>query len=169
MYLMPGTKELHSALGNDALTGSLSPLITVAAEKWNLQRPDLMTAMWKNDILCELQKRINTSVADVATLKIHNDMVNSLRSATNSSSDWEATDVFLWIYKSTDGFLGLVEAENQEAMAILAHLCILIKRAETQWWLQGWANRIMSEVHGRLDEQHRPWIQKAAEDIGWFA
>lgn len=73
----------------------------------------------------------------------------------------------MWIYRYTDSFLPYLKLPTQEALAILAYFCIMVKKVETQWWLQGWANRIMSEIYDRLDEEHRTWIYPAIEEIGW--
>jgi hypothetical protein len=55
-----------------------------------------------------------------------------------------------------------------EALAIFAHFCIMVKKLESHWWAQGWTNRIMSEIHAFLDEEHRTWLFRLMEEIGWL-
>lgn len=118
-------------------------------------------------MLYELQDYINASVDDMERLYTYQETINNLRAAAHYSLDWDVTDVFIWIYKCIDGFLPLLEAPTQEALAILAHFCVMLKKAETQWWLQGWTNCTMSEIYRRMDEEHKVWIYKPAEEIGW--
>ncbi|KAJ0132570.1 Myosin-2 heavy chain [Fusarium oxysporum f. sp. albedinis] len=81
---------------------------------------------------------------------------------------WESTDLFFWLYGAIDGFLPLVKARDQEAWAVLAHFCLMVKRAETQWWLKGWADCMMRKIHMQLDEEHKSWILRLSEEMGWI-
>jgi hypothetical protein len=122
-----------------------------------------------DDILYELETRIRSHVMDAQKVGILIERINSLRSAACQAFDWEASDLFFWLSGGIDGFLPLVKARDQEAWVVLAHFCPLLKKAETQWWLQGWADCIMRKIHQQLDEEHRSWILKPAEDMGWIA
>jgi hypothetical protein len=106
-------------------------------------------------MLCELQDRIYASVKGAVKLQIYDETMNSLRSAACYSINWEGIDAFIWIYRCIDGFLPLLQLLTQEALVILAHFCVMIKKSETQWWMQGWTNRIMSEGYGRMDGEHK--------------
>ncbi|KAH6879862.1 C6 zinc finger protein [Thelonectria olida] len=169
IYLIQGTKQLRDILGADISESPLAPLLKFGAERWELQCPSTVTDIYRNDMLCELQNRINVHVEDPGRLCIYTETINSLRSAAYCSINWEGADAFVWIYRCIDGFLPLLELSTQEALAILAHFCVMVKKAETQWWLQGWADRIISEVYRRLDAEHKAWIHRPAEEMGWVA
>lgn len=169
IYLIQGTRQLRDALGEDVLESSLAPLFKFSGERWSLHCPSAITGARGNDMLCELQDRVSASVDDTEKLNIFYERISSLRSAAYHTLDWEGTDVFVWIYGCIDGFLPLLKAQNQEALAILAYFCLLLKKAETQWWVQGWADRTMQEIHERLDDEHKNWILRPAEEMGWVA
>ncbi|KAH6871494.1 hypothetical protein B0T10DRAFT_568283 [Thelonectria olida] len=169
IFLIQGTRQLRDTLGWDASESSLAPLFKFGAERWDLQCPSTSAGVYGSDTVCEIQDRINAQVEDLESIYIYTETINSLRSAVYYSVGLEGTDVFVWLHRCIDGFLPLLERSTQKAQAILEHFCVMVKKAETQWWLQGWANRIMSEVYGRMDEEHRAWICRPAEEIGWVA
>lgn len=80
----------------------------------------------------------------------------------------ETTDVFMWIYRVADSFLPFLRVPTQEAIAIFAHFCVLFKRIRNQWWLEGWADHLISKAYGLLDEEHRLWIRWPIEEMGWL-
>jgi hypothetical protein len=79
----------------------------------------------------------------------------------------ELTDAFMWIYRVADNFLPYLKVPTQEAVAIFAHFCVLLKRVPDQWWLDGWADHLISKAYGLLDHEHRLWIRWAIEEMGW--
>lgn len=84
---------------------------------------------------------------------------------------WEPvdiTDAFVWQFLVAEDFLPLLrEPPEQEAVAIFAHFFILLKRLDSHWWLQGWADDLVSRAWHVLDQDHRLWIQWPIEELGW--
>ena len=80
----------------------------------------------------------------------------------------DLTDAFIWMYKIANEFFPLLRIPTQEAVAIFAHFCVLLKRLENQWWLNGWADHLISKAYHLLDDEHRLWIQWPIEEIGWL-
>ncbi|GKT41158.1 uncharacterized protein ColSpa_01339 [Colletotrichum spaethianum] len=78
-------------------------------------------------------------------------------------------DIFIWKYFVSDEFLPLLKTPgaDQEAIVIYAHFCIVLKKLESQWWLQGWATHLISQAWELLDENHKSWIQWPMEELGW--
>jgi hypothetical protein len=169
VYLVQGTRELRAALGQDLSQTSLAPLSAYSQHKWSMHHSLHLSYERSDGILYELETQIRSHVMDAEKLGILIERINSLRSAACQASDWEANDLFFWLSGGIDGFLPLVKARDQEAWVVLAHFCPLLKKAETQWWLQGWADCIMRKIHQHLDEEHRSWILRPAEDMGWIA
>ena len=86
-----------------------------------------------------------------------------------ASSPLEAWDIFVWQWDAAKDFIPLLRgaAPYQEAMTIYAHFLIMLKKLDTQWWLEGWAIHIMERVWACLDDEYKPWIQWPIQEIGW--
>jgi hypothetical protein len=169
LYLIQGTKELHDSLGAEYTESSLAPLFSFTRERWEFYYASDPFSSRGNDILCELHDRINASIDNLELLDIFEERISSLRLAAYHILDWEGIDVFVWLYGCINGFFPLVKARHQVAWVILAYFCLMLKKAETQWWLQGWADRTMREIHEQLDDEHKRWILRPAEELGWIA
>ena len=63
-----------------------------------------------------------------------------------------------WIGSIPDTYLEMLRELRSGALVVLAHWCIMLKRAETNWYLQGTAENIMSIIVGVLDEECRAQI-----------
>ncbi|KAL2752739.1 hypothetical protein ACRALDRAFT_1072597 [Sodiomyces alcalophilus JCM 7366] len=81
----------------------------------------------------------------------------------------DASDIFVWQWTVANDLLPLLKgpAARQEAVAIFAHFLILLKKLESQWWLDGWAAHLMGMVWAALDQEHRLWIRWPVEELGW--
>ncbi|KAH8176536.1 C6 zinc finger protein [Sarocladium implicatum] len=81
----------------------------------------------------------------------------------------EAWDIFVWQWDAAKDFIPLLrgDAPHQEAMTIYAHFLIMLKKLDTQWWLEGWAIHIMERVWASLDDEYKLWIQWPIQEIGW--
>jgi len=105
---------------------------------------------------------------------------------------WEVSDSLVPLLKSSDpagsgsspvGFDGGNQSQNhngdgngegqatgpaQEAVAIFAHFSILLRHHESHWWLQGWAEHLISRAYEILDAEHRSWIEWPMNEVGWM-
>lgn len=79
----------------------------------------------------------------------------------------ESPDVFVWLYQLSEEYLRLLSRRTPEALAIFAHFCVLLKRLDGFWWMQGWAHHLLAQVWELLAEEHRLWVQWACEEVGW--
>lgn len=52
------------------------------------------------------------------------------------------------------------------ALVIVAHYCILLNRLKEHWWIEGWSTKVMGAIWRELDENWRPSIQWAMDEIG---
>lgn len=87
----------------------------------------------------------------------------------SSPPQLEAWDVLVWQWKFSDDFARLLRGPEpeQEAVAIYSHFFVMLKRLESQWWLEGWATHLMEKAWAVLDEEHRGWVQWPIEELGW--
>ncbi|KAH9237506.1 hypothetical protein K456DRAFT_1354198 [Colletotrichum gloeosporioides 23] len=149
----------------------LAPLLNHGAERWVFQQQLSQAELGylsPDSSLDELAARLNAEVADVTELVVYARVIDMLRDATQWVHLWEGADALVWIYRSLEDFIPLLELRTQEALSVLAHFAVILKRCENQWWLQGWAVQIMSGVYQQLDYDHKHWIYRPAAEIGWI-
>lgn len=75
--------------------------------------------------------------------------------------------IFLWIYSISDQYLKLLQDKSPEALCVFAFFCVLLRRLEYNWWMEGWANHIMESIYASLNDTYRIWIRWAIEEIGF--
>jgi hypothetical protein len=126
-------------------------------------------------ILSDLRSRIMSSpevIRDPELGRTYDSAIDDLCAGltTFSRPDYrpvDITDAFVWRFLHSEAFVPLLRAQKQEAVAILAHFCILLGKMESQWWLQGWGTHLLSRAWEILDQDHRLWIQWPIEELGW--
>lgn len=121
--------------------------------------------------LQNLRMWLDESEQDTHRLYIYNRAVKELQSLyrlLQMDTRLEILDAFVWIWEVADDFLPLLELPTQEAVAIFAYFFVVLKRLDDQWWLQGWADHLMSQAYATLDDEHRLWIGWPIEQIGWI-
>ncbi|OHE95460.1 hypothetical protein CORC01_09193 [Colletotrichum orchidophilum] len=171
LFLLRGTRSLLEELDPHTYAGPLTPMFNHGRERYLHTRDH---AKVHSDLLADLQRLVNKTCGDAALLPVYNRAIDELR-RTLSGFLWDGgrgmdiTDAFVWKYLMAEDFLPLLKSPGatQEAVAIFAHFCILLKRLENEWWLQGWATHLISRAWAVLDQDHRLWIQWPIEELGW--
>lgn len=64
----------------------------------------------------------------------------------------------MWVGSIPNTYLEMLRELRSGALVVLARWCIMLKRAETTWYLQGSAENIMSVIAGVLNEEWRARI-----------
>ncbi|KAJ9152144.1 C6 zinc finger domain-containing protein [Pleurostoma richardsiae] len=171
MFLVTGTRSLVHLIGEANLVqGPLGPLNIYGQERWDLAHKNVEP---RCDYLAELQELICKSYkGDSDTLHKYMGIVDSLRRSyvvfyETPVSDLEMTDAFVWVFDVAEHYLPLLKVPTQESVAIFAYFCVLLKRVDNHWWLQGWADHLMSRTYRLLDDEHKLWIQWPIEEMGW--
>ncbi|KAM0282491.1 hypothetical protein ACHAQH_003005 [Verticillium albo-atrum] len=171
-WTMQGIRSITDVLGSDIRQGHLAPLTTHFGDRWRLQDSGVLLTTTVPlasvaDMLDELQHRLDAAVSDPDDLRSYTLFVNRLREAAWTMLAWNDVDVFVWLYRSLDDFAPLLCLPTQETMVLWAHLAVVVKFFERQWWLRGWADNIMSTVYQRLDWEHTMWVYRAAVEMNW--
>jgi hypothetical protein len=158
----------------------LSPLILHGMDRWLAMHPEMRnngplgsTVRSAPLTPCEdLHAHLDKLSLDETRRKIYHATVDKLAASLLSVDDSPSTDItdaFVWVWEVSDDFLPLLEEGTQEAVAIFAYFSVVLKKLDKQWWLQGWADHIISRASQLLDHRHRIWIQWPVEEIGWVA
>ncbi|KAK3290893.1 uncharacterized protein B0H64DRAFT_446710 [Chaetomium fimeti] len=126
----------------------------------------------RGPILAPLRARIQTTVSDPALLKTYAHALDELELALvvrqDPAAPRDVLDAMVWLWVMSDEFVPLLRLPTQEAVAIFAHFCVLLKHHESHWWLQGWGDHIMMRAREILDEEHRGWIDWPMREMGWM-
>ncbi|OHE91142.1 hypothetical protein CORC01_13553, partial [Colletotrichum orchidophilum] len=170
-FLLSGACSLIKLLNSKNYEGPLTPLLTYAKERFFTARDDSRA---QPTALKSLRKRVSGSNVNKDLLRIYNMAIDELGpplslALHDEGRGMDIMDMFIWKYFVSDEFLPLLKEPraNQEAIVIYAHFCIVLKRLESQWWLQGWSIHLISQAWELLDESHKSWIQWPMEELGW--
>ncbi|KAH9887513.1 hypothetical protein F4778DRAFT_756960 [Xylariomycetidae sp. FL2044] len=170
MFLLQGTYAITSVLGVQS-EGLLAPLFNHGIERF-IAREDNSNALPAHQHLESLRELISRRELDKKLTTIYLDAIEELKKSFSlfdprNNSRRDLTDAFVWIHMVVVDFIPLLRDPLQEAVAIFAFWCVLLKRLENQWWLHGWANHLIAKSFNLLDEEHRLWIRWPIEEIGW--
>lgn len=83
------------------------------------------------------------------------------------SDDDKVRAIGIWLYKISGEFIALVGEGNSEALCILAYFCVLMRRLDFLWWMEGWGLHLIESIYSRLNDSYRCWIRWPIEEIGW--
>lgn len=83
------------------------------------------------------------------------------------SDDDKVRGIFIWLFKITDEFIALVGQGNSEALCVLAYFCVLMRRLDFLWWMEGWGLHLIESIYSRLNDSYRCWIRWPIEETGW--
>ncbi|GAB1317818.1 hypothetical protein MFIFM68171_08028 [Madurella fahalii] len=152
---------------------SINQMLQVYAERWSAIRPATLAPSPEQTALDNLQRLLESTVgpdrpdelrvylAAVSELRVQFDLS---RTAVEHKS-MEVSDVFIWVYTVIDDFVPLLRVPTQEALAVFAHFCALLKRLEFHWWLAGWADHLMGEIQRLVDYEHKSWIEWPVAEV----
>lgn len=169
IFLFNGVNHILHALQSSSYSGILSPIVDHGRECWVIaHQPEHENA----NLLHELSTRINATVTDEEELGLYTYAIRELRChlslvVSTRSRDLDITDAFVWHHAMADSFMPQLQRGKQEAVVIFAHSLIIFSAVTSKWWLNGWAELLMSRVWTVLDPEHRLWIQWPIEEIGW--
>ncbi|KAK3904173.1 hypothetical protein C8A05DRAFT_42719 [Staphylotrichum tortipilum] len=182
-FLLAGTRPIIDLLGERGKETVAGPFLRYGARRWHAQRAVLhdercgrTSASASNPenggLLAPLRARINAAVADPELLQTYAHALDELELAFAASGDPDAPrdvlDAMVWLWVVSDSLVPLLRVPSQEAVAIFAYFCVLLKKHESHWWLRGWGDHAMARAHEILDEEHRGWIEWPIREMGWM-
>lgn len=79
----------------------------------------------------------------------------------------DPSDILIWLLSVSDDFLTLLKKRKPPALVVFAYFCVIMRRLEWAWWMEGWSVHLVSAIYDTMDETHRNWMQWPMEQIGW--
>ncbi|TVY73294.1 Sterol uptake control protein [Lachnellula suecica] len=171
LVLFRGTLEIIEPFIDSMASGPLAALFQARLRRQRLR--DISMTEEQADHLHEIRALVlqatseNLQLSEMYAQSL-DDLQASFTFVYNSAPHtYETGDVFRWLLRVCDEYLQLLKDGAQEALTIFAYSCVLFKKTECYWWMEGWSSQLMSNIHRHLDEEHRMWIQWPIEEIGW--
>lgn len=78
----------------------------------------------------------------------------------------QETSVYGWLYRLGDEYIRYLQGKEQIALVVFAHFALLLKELEVFWFMEGWAEHIITGVDQFLDKEHRRWLEWPKEQVG---
>ena len=108
--------------------------------------------------------------ADPAELDIYVAALDALRwvFALPYINAWSFTYRYLiqvWPIRVPQEFFRLLNKQRQGALVLLAYYCVLLKRAQSAWYLQQRAEQLMGFVQVNLDRHLADWVQWPRKEL----
>jgi hypothetical protein len=149
-------------------TSSLSPMFELSIRQINTPNGD-------NVRLHELQEHIVQTASDDPNFEVYLKALKDLQacfpadSPAGARGGKNATQLaFVWLYKVNDAFVLCLQKREPIALVIFGHFCVLLHDMSSYWWIQGWVDHLMTEIHKSLNGEHSLWMRWPIEEIGWI-
>lgn len=128
----------------------------------------------EKDALDELEGNIyNSTHMDLESLAAILDARHHLQQSfvmfneSNFSGDSQIRATLMWLRNISDAYIALVAKGDHEALCVFAFYCVLLRRLECFWWLEGWGLHLIERIYSRLPDKFRLWIRWPIQEIGW--
>ncbi|KAG4430716.1 hypothetical protein IFR05_013804 [Cadophora sp. M221] len=173
LFLVKGTSFIVNNYEEFLREGLLGPMFISGARAAALRTQYLDEKSSQDDPLIELSGLVAQNSTDEANKHVYLGAIETLRKSyafynRPGPAGYETGDVFIWIFEVTEEFLQLLRGHTQESLTIFAYFCVVLKRLDSHWWMQGWSTHLISKIWNLLDEEHRLWIRWPLEEIGWI-
>ncbi|KAF5623587.1 2-dehydropantoate 2-reductase [Fusarium sp. NRRL 25303] len=166
VVLIKGCTSFMELARSTLLGGPFSALLHKARK-----RLDLRLQTFKTDYMQQLRQFVDERVTDLEQQAIYHDAIQALNQAYGVFYEVEGendlVDIFSWLALAQD-FLKFVADEEKEALVVLSYFCVLLHKLPGQWWLNGWANHIMTRIYSSVGEMYLTYLVWPMEEIGWL-
>ncbi|KAJ5032916.1 uncharacterized protein L3040_009505 [Drepanopeziza brunnea f. sp. 'multigermtubi'] len=172
LYLMKGT-SFTNTFEEQLRQGALGSMFIAEGRQSQMRAQYMADKSARDDPLGELSNLIAQNSLDLANKSDYLAAIETLRHCfvfyeRGGPPGYETGDVFTWIFGVTEQFLQLLGQHTQEALTIFAHFCVILKKLDSHWWMQGWSTHLVSRIWDLLDGEHRLWIRWPLEETGWI-
>jgi hypothetical protein len=174
VYLLRGIKGFIEVAGVPR-DGPLAPVFAHSTHRFVLREEAEVTASPAHPGLTELEQIIARRPAlDDGLRAVYAAALAELKKSFGQAEalalagmQYEMIDAFIWLFVVAEDLVPLLRAPKQEAVAIFAFFCVLLKKLDGQWWMQGWGRQLIAHAYDLLDEEGRLWIHWAVQEMGW--
>ncbi|KAL5326066.1 hypothetical protein ACEPPN_007204 [Leptodophora sp. 'Broadleaf-Isolate-01'] len=160
LFLVKGTSFIVNNYEGFLREGLLGPMFISGSRQSALRTQYIAEKSPQDDPLIELSGLVAQNSTDEANKHVYLAAIETLRKSyafynRPGPSGYETGDIFIWIFEVTEEFLQLLRGHTQESLTIFAYFCVVLKRLDSHWWMQGWSTHLVSQIWNLLDEEHR--------------
>jgi hypothetical protein len=171
--LIHGVRLIRSDIAPDVLfSGLMAPLGPQSVSNPDTgplsAREEFSRINWEQP-LQKLREMVQASGATESCLRSMGGLASIYRAIYGNDSDGrfdgpqEDQFVFGWIYRLDNSFVAQLSAMEPLALLILAYYCPLLRTMDTCWYMEGWANHILTMMRNTLKEGYTEWLQWPVE------
>ena len=169
LFLVKGTSFIIDSSEDHLSKGTLGPMFLAGRRRTEIRQEILAQGAADDDPLSELQQRISEGCSDRVKIPIYTQAIDTLRysfvfESRQGPPGFETGDIFYWVFRVQDEYLQLLRAQSQESLAILAYFCVVLRRLDSQWWMEGWSTHLIAKIWNLLDEEHRYVLEEMDQD-----
>lgn len=125
------------------------------SEKW-LENTELTLRSIVDSVLVILR----VDAANNANAEFHSNAISELSQAMGSyCSGGIMSGIMTWPVTLSDEYVGLIEARDPMALAILAHYGVIIHLLQDRWWAADSGKRLVHAILPILFESKRDWAE----------
>lgn len=85
---------------------------------------------------------------------------------SGGSSGVDLMDLLMgWFYRLPEETIGSLERKEPHSLVILAHWVVLLKYMDSAWFMDGWANHMLSGISTYLHEDLHKWIEWSLRQV----
>lgn len=170
LHLVRGTYHLLDSTWNWLDEGPMTQLLYGSTIK--LSSPLQKTDSENLDLLLSLfesakKDRLVTQAQSQIYLEAFNELKYSFEFSYSLAPSMYCRKLsFLrWAVRVSDEFVELLSRREPAALVLLAHVCVLLKREEPCWFMDGHAERLIATIKQSFDEKWLAWIQWPLDQI----
>jgi hypothetical protein len=169
LHLIRGIPSILTPVLSSIKTGRLG-LLCVAPYNC-FHEPLIDTSRSEDDYRLVALSNLTTMESPDENARVYASIISELRNifallSTPNTGFCEHGLTFMWPAMLPQRYIMLLGQRNPEALVILAHWCVLLKRLERCWWIKDQGERLVSTVHDMLDEKWRRWIEWPMQQVG---
>jgi hypothetical protein len=181
-FLIHGAKSFSRIVGSQGSSTTLAPFLAYGHTRYHAARGTPRPSTSLSGVAALKERILASSPApaqEVLDVYAHalDELELALVARESEGMPRDVLDAMLWLWEVSDSLVPLLKSGTseggeatgpaQEAVAIFAHFSILLRHHDSHWWLQGWAEHLISRAWEILDEGHRSWIEWPMSEIGW--
>jgi hypothetical protein len=127
----------------------------------------------EHDGLNELEVNLKTNLDGSPELQTLLDVVDALKRCfqfiygAGYNDDERMRSISILVFTSEDSFIELLKEQHNEALCVLAFLCVPLHRMGYIWYMEGWGLHLMQIICSTLGSGFMMWIRWPIEEIGW--
>ncbi|ETS86358.1 hypothetical protein PFICI_00186 [Pestalotiopsis fici W106-1] len=167
-------RSVHKLAGQKKQSERLSFIGTLLQDRSHLPLDFWLAYSSEKDALDELEAKIYTSTTkDLDALTAVLDALHHLQQTfvvfneSTFSGESPVRGVLWWLRTISDAYIALLAEGDNEALCVLSFYCILLRRLEHVWWVEGWGLHLIERIYRELPDKFRLWIRWPIQEIGW--